>query len=376
MEQNKNTPIRVGDLLTLFVKKIKLLIVIGLIFAILGGAWGGLMDSLSMRYNAVIDISISPADETDVLLYDLRSGSFAEKLLLEKNGLPKKELCDPEDYNAALKALAEYETAREKRLEKYYELSYYYTAPIENKYQTLKNDYNEILERLKLYKAVSFEGLDKDEREHHLQMIQIYEEKLEKAEQAKNTYYEEQYGPAMEKRIQLQTELSQCKDEMELKKREADESVEKVLAVWRKDEEIQRRVMRIMDSVKYEYFASEAQEEEDEAEAAFHKGFIKISISVLNDAKFAGEIVDYFRLHVTDYVERHLEYFAGKVEVDCTIINPIVSVDSSPASLIPGIVKTAVAFGAVAVVLTYLFCVVRVLLKATERKDEEASSEE
>ena len=380
MEQSKNSSnnatLKIGDFLKLFAKKFKLMVCIGVIAGIIGGAVGYFLDSLNVKYTAEMNISISPSDETDVLLFELRSGMFAEKLLLEANGLPPKDKCNENDYNAAVAALEAYEKARVDRQEKYYELSYYYMAPIENEYNNLSNDYDRAYNLLKLYKDTPLEGLDRDERENHLKMIEIYEEKLIAAEAAKREYEEAVYLPAKEKKVQLQTELSQTKDEMESRKREADAAVEKVLSVWRTDDDVKDAVIKIGECVTYDYFGVTKPQEEGETKDEveyLNKGFIRILISVPKDEQFANDLVEKFRLHITDYVEKHLEFVTGQVEVDCMLTSPIVSVERNPSSWIISAAKTAIAFGAVAAAATYLLCAVRMLLKATDKREDETT---
>lgn len=386
MEQNKNhtvgEPVRVIDFLKLFVKKLKLLVIIGIIFAILGGAFGGFLGKLNTRYIAEINIRVSPTDQSDALLLHLQSGLFAEKLLLEENGLPAEELCNAADYKAAVDALAKYEEARKQRQDKYYELSYYYMAPIENKYQALCDEYNSVWSKLKLYKETPLEGLERDERENHLQMIETYEEEVKKADEAKRAYYEDYYAPARDKKVLLQTELAQTKDKLTLAKKAFREAAEKVLAPWRNDAKNKSKILRIADCVSYEYFqlasdASVAAGDKNELdEDQLKKGYIKVSISVPQDEKFANELVDRFRLRLADNVESFLESYTGAVEVSCEFIDPIISVERVPNGLLPGVVKNGIVFGGVAVVLTYLLCAVRMLLKASEKQDEDESTEE
>ncbi|MBE6693966.1 MAG: hypothetical protein E7589_04310 [Ruminococcaceae bacterium] len=357
MEQNKTgtgkATVYLGDLLKLFVKKFKMILIVGIVVAIIGGAIGGVSAAMGSEYVAELSISISPIDDSDRLLFNLRTGRFAETLLLEENGLPPKDKCNAADYAAAVKALDEYEAAREARREKYYEMSSYYTAVVDSKYNSLKTEYDAIFNVLKLYKEAAVEGFATDE--NHLRMIAVYEEKLLAAEKAKNDYYNEYYSTAQAQKVLLQTELAEANDLVDQKKMAADEAVERVLAEWRKDPGVENQILTIMESTTYEYFDSNIPKADETKETtAFNKGYVKISISVPEDEEFANKLVDCFQLHLCDYVEEQLEYVTGKVEVECVLVDPVVTVVRTPDSLVPSITKYAAILGAVAVVATYL----------------------
>ena len=152
MEENNTKEISLIDLIKLFQKKFKALVLIALIAAIIGGAAGVFLNITGATYSADLEIYMTPADGSDRLLYDLRSGRFAEQLLLEENGLPAKELCNAADYETAERLLTELEVIRQARIDKHEEISRYYTSDIEHQYSVLTNEYNNILSVLKMYK--------------------------------------------------------------------------------------------------------------------------------------------------------------------------------------------------------------------------------
>ena len=378
MEQNKTgtgkATVYLGDLLKLFVKKFKVILIVGIVVAIIGGALGGITAAMESAYVAELSISVSPIDDSDRLLFNLRTGRFAETLLLEENGLPPKDMCNAADYEAAVKALAEYDAAREARREKYYELSSYYTAVVDSKYNSLKTEYDAIFSVLKLYKEAAVEGFATDE--NHLKMIAVYEEKLLAAEKAKNDYYNEYYSKAQAQKVFLQTELAEAKDLVDQKKMAADTAVEKVLAEWRKDPEVENQILTIMESTTYEYFDSNIPKADETKETeAFNKGYVKILISVPEDEEFANKLVDCFQIHLCDYVEEQLEYVTGEVEVECVLVDPVVTVVRTPDSLVPSIVKYAAVFGAVAVVATYLIYLLKFLWNIISKGEKKVDGE-
>ena len=377
MEQNKvNTnkePLYWGDLLKLFAKKLKPILIIGLVFAILGGALGVMLASMNATCTAEIKLAVTPMDDSDRLLFNLRSGRFAETLLLEENGLPAKDKCDAEDYDAALKAIEAYEDARERRWNKYVETTIFHMNDIETTYKRLENEYTVALELLKMYKEADGEGFANNE--DHLKMIAQCEEKLLAAEAAKKAYYNDYYLPADQTRVRLQAELVALKDEVDVTRRAADEAVEKVLAAWRNRAEVQEKVAMIMDSVTYEYITSNIPKIETPKDAqTINKGYIQVSITLLAEEEaFAEELVDAYRLHICDYAEKQLEFLSGSADVDCTLIDPIIHVECQADSPVGEAVKYALIAGLAAVVLVYLFFVLRML--AARTKDDHPAEE-
>ena len=203
--ENKNNEnkamICASDLVKLFANKFKIMVIIGLIAAIIGGGIGVLFTSLNAKYRAEINISVTPVDNSDRLLFDLRSGRFAETLLLEENGLPAKDKCDPKDYANALAAIEAFEEARELRWKKYVEKTTHHVTDVENTYKRLLAEYEEAFNLLKMYKDADGEAFVNNAE--HLAMIDRCEENLLKIQAKKQAYYDEYYVPATDKLIKL-----------------------------------------------------------------------------------------------------------------------------------------------------------------------------
>lgn len=377
MEENSVNEVTLFDLMKLFKKKLKALVVIGLIVAILGGVVGAFVTVTDAVYSAELEVYMTPADGSDRLLYDLRSGRFAEQLLLEKNGLPAKELCNAANYESAEKALKELADIRQKRIDKHEEISRYYTSDIEYQYTVLTNEYNNILNVLKMYKDAQTDGLV---NESHLAVIADYEERLREAEDAKKAYYDEVYSKVENKKIQMNTELAQLTDQLTDQREKADEAVEKVLAAWRTDEEVARQVTTILKCVTYEYHKLSYFEEEtasnkaDEENESLHRGYIKIKIAVpssllpkgTNGEEYVQSLIDCYNNRIGAYAENYLERVTGAYEAKCTIVSPIVQIETTTSGIIAEVVKFAVIGGIAGVVLAYLYFVVQLMMKENE----------
>ena len=388
MEDNTST-ISLIDLVHVFKKKFLKILVIAIVVAILGGAVGGVLTLLDTTYTAELEIYVTPADGSDRLLYDLRSGRFAEQLLLEKNGLPAKDKCNAADYDAAVAALNELARIRQERIDKRDEIDRYYTSDIENRYNVLENEYNNILNVLKMYKDAQSDALV---NESHVEMIAFYEEKLQEAEDAKQDYYDNYYSKVVEKRIQLNIELAELSDQLTDQREIADEAVEKVLAAWRKDSTVAKQIKTILKCATYEYhslsyFEGETKEstDKDKVDESLHRGYIKIKLNVpassvpdtaADGETYVQELVGLYNNRIADYVENYLEEATGAYEAKCTVISPIVEVEREPDGLLVELIKYAFIGGVVGAVLAYGYFVIQLMMKNAEKNEEIAAEQE
>lgn len=371
MEQNKtNSVITFWELLRLFGKKIKSIILIGVIAAIVGGTLVGVMTAKSKTYDAELMIAVSSADEYDTLIYHLSAGFFAESILLDENGLPAKEKCNPEDYEKALVALEKYKDSRKAAQEKNDAVNTYYISDIESKYAALQNEYNQIFDLLKVYKGTQTEGTIDDA---HKAMISVYEQKLLAADKARNDYYNEYYSKAIAKKKTLEIEFLKAKDELGENRKLANEALEKVIASLRADAEVKADVLKALNYVSYEYVDPFDVKDTKKSEAKFdiNKKYIKIDISVPGDEAFAEKLLACYKMHICDYAEKRLDAEMDSVKSSCVIANPTASVSVNSANIMGEIVKSAAVCGVAGVAVTYLFFVVRLLAQINAKKEDE-----
>ncbi len=379
MEQNQtnsnNETVTAVDLIKLFLKKIKAIIIIALVGAILGGALGGVMAIRSTTYNAEMHFYTSYSDGSSKLLYALQTGSFAEKLLLGDNGLPEKKDCDPEDYENALKAIEEFSAVREERKELQKELSTYHIEEIEYQHSKLKSEYDSVLKVLELYKSSAAEEALEPDPEHK-KMVEEYQAKLVDAEKALKDYEDEVYEEAVRKKREINTSLSVLWHELNYKRDAAEEAVEKVLKPWREQPEVRKQISEMSGFVSYEKFLptvdEKAQADAKEDDDIKH-GYYKITVSVPNDGELAEKIVNSLKEHLCEYVSEYAEDLTGAVNVQCKFTKLSVSINKTPGSPIPDAVKYAAIAGVSAAVLAYLFFMVQMLMKVSEKASEKGS---
>ena len=378
MEENSKNAVTLVDLVKVFQKKFKALIVVALLAAILGGVLGGFFTVRATAYCADMEISVSPTDDGDALLYMLRSGRFAEQLLVEKNGLPPKDQCNAEDYDAALKALEELEAIRALRMEKYEEFSRHYVTDVEHVYKALTEEYDGVLTVLKMYKEAQADALV---NETHEARIAEYEAKLAEVSQKRKEYYDNHYAPTMEKKFMLETELARLTDQFVDKKKDADAAVEKVMSAWRYSDNASDRISVLTNFVTYEYHILEEETAKDAAQKAAQYGYIQIKIAVPADAipasyasgeDYVRSLVDCFETRLADRLSALLQEDLNVYETECVMINPLVQVRRVPGDVRSAAILYGVIGAVVGVVLAYVVFVLQLAMKLQEENTAKA----
>lgn len=360
-----NTQVTVAKELTLFDvfaalrKKVKLIVCVTLVAAVIGGVLGGVMSMLWSSYGAIISFHVSPYDGSDSLLYKLQSESFAERLLLDENGLPPKDECDPEDYENAVKAIEALNVARAKKLELSREIGMlpYSLAIIEEEYERLTQAYNNAYNVLSIYTSSPSDKVAEDEA--HKAMISLYEQKLKEAEQEREAYAESTYNPAIANKLKLDAEYAQIARDVTDLRDEVKELTEAVLAPWRENEDVKEDISVIMKSVTYEYEKLEASQKANTSTSKDeepHKGYVKVTVNVERDEEFAQFIIDQIKSNMGFYVIDHIESSGGYTKVRCELISTVGAIEETG----DGTIISAVKFAAIAaiVALVVVCCVV------------------
>lgn len=359
MDQNKiettKDEITFVDILRMFRGKVKLLMCVALIVAVLGATVGVLVAEIDVVYGAQITFYLLPGESTQTLLPILKSEAFAEKLLLDENGLPPRAECDPADYDAALAAVQAENEARKNKLEISREMaSYpYKLAIIEAQYNVLNNEQIRISELLKTYKSAQDEIAKQPD---HLTKIAEYEQKLAEAEQAWQDYKTNVYDPAIEYKLEINQKNHLISRALNDARKLADELVEKVVSTWREKEEVRTLVATIQDSVTYEYTKILDNSAADQKVENQNTSFLVISVAVPQNDEVAQQIVEMIKERTPSFVEKEVERLTGVAEANCTLTSTFVESseigDTSP-------IKNAIIFAAVgAVAAIAVACVV------------------
>ena len=358
MEQNTKKEINIVDLWQVFTKNVVLLIVIALVGAIICGAVGGALAYVNVSYETTLKFSVSPTDDTDALLYNLQSEAFAEKLLLEENGLPEKSECDPEDYAAALAAIEAFDAAREQKRALRREYNRLQITVVEFQMKYYDQEYAKIFEQLSTYKSAPSETIANDES--HKAMINKLESELSDIIDERSKFIEETYNPVMLHRADLQEKLNLASYLVNDTRREAEALTEKVLAPWRESEEVQSKIQEIMSSVSYEYAKLETTETTTASKnEEQNKGYIKIYVSVDKDEELAKEIVDGLKRCVGPFVVKHIEEVTSSVQVDCMLISTV----SAPTRVGDNVIVKAATFAVVGGIALFAVTYIVLLFK-------------
>ena len=362
MEQNdnkKNSVLTVVDIAKLFRGKLKLLICLALAAFILGGALGVGMSFLDRSYTTDITFYLEPGDKSQALLPLLQSESFAEKLLLEENGLPKKEDCNAQDYANALAAIEEYNAAREQRkqLRRELDLIPYSVTPIETKYNSLKTSYTEIYELLNTYKLAPSDEVAKDET--HAEKIAEYEAALAIAKAELDAYKAEVYDPAIANKYATEEEYAKTKRLLIDARDKAEEACEKVLSVWREDIEVQRLVAIITESISFKYTKIVDSSDVKDTVENQNCSFLVISVDI-DDPELANTLIDKIKSVTPYFAETNVERLSDISEAKCSLISPFASINDYHIS---HIVKDAAKYAIIsAVAAVAVACIVIVVV--------------
>ena len=379
MEQNVKREINIADLWRIFTKNVKLFVILALIAAVVGGAVGGVLAYKNVSYQTTLNFSLLPTDDTDALLYNLQSEAFAERLLLDENGLPEKSECDPEDYAAALTAIEVFNAARAEKKEIKKELNKVQTAVEEFNMDYYNQRYNEIVSLLQVYKG-AYTDVIADAESHKAMITRLETELLEVEE--KRSAASAEYESIMLQKAELTEKWMSKVTETNEARRNAKALAEVVLNAWREDPEVRSKVETIMNSVTYSYAKLDGADSSTKTATSQNKGYIKITVCVDNDKEMADFIVDELKRTIPSFVEHHIEEVSLSVQVDCYLISTV----SSPKRVGDNPVVNAAIFGVIGgialPVLAYIILLFKELLliyatpETDDKKQIEAATED
>lgn len=367
VQVNDTVEITMFEIFSALRKKLKLIICLTLIAAVIGGALGCVQTMVTSTYGAVVSFHVSPFDGSDSLLYNLQSEAFAEKLLLDENGLPPKDQCDAEDYQKALDAINSLNEARKEKYELRREMNMlpYSLAIIEKEYERLCNEYNSAYSVLNAYMSAPSDNLT--EGDSHKKMIAVCEQKLLEAEMAITAYAESTYNPAQDYKSQLDKEYAEVSMRVWDLREDVEELVETVVAPWRENEDVKSRVAVIMNGVSYEYKKLEVSGDQESAANTNeepHKGYIKVTVNIERDRDFAELIVDKIKSNLAPFIIGNIEESTGAVDVKCKLISTFGEVQPTSGGVISGAIKYAAV---VAIMVAVVVCGVIVLKLMVEK---------
>lgn len=387
---NSQDEVTFAEIVRMFRGKLKVLICVALVAAIVGGAAGVLSSKFSEVYGSDIEFYLSPETNTQALLQYLKSDAFAERLLLNEYGLPEKSE-GYKGYAEAESAVKEMLEARDEviRLNKEYSDFNYSVSTdpnakayekitlneIEKQHEKLVAQYEAYYALLEVYKNAYSDIVAG--QESHLQKTKEYEDAVADALEELEEYREKYYYPKTEQKRTLTDALSRARAELTKKRETADKKVETVLAQWRNDPEIQRSISLIQNSVTYKYAtviddnSNNSISNIDKIEQNTNYSFLEVSVAVDDDQVFANDIIEKIKNSAPDLIAVNLERLANCAEVKCSLISTNAKADNiSESSAVQNAVLYAGVAAVLAVVLVCAVVVVRGILRpnACEKK--------
>ena len=312
MEENMQTEegISLLDIFKLLLSKIKILLLVVVIGAILGGTLGVWKTHNVDYYGTSVEFYVNPekkvgaSDDTqqggsqygvygaygrhvmDNMVRLLSSQIFAEQLMLGGNPLPAKQ-----EGNDALNAKIDAADPLLKTVNQKQEIAKDLSASYEEKalaYNSATDCLNAEWKELYLQGIVKYTYFDENE---YLTIINKGYTNLEDAYARKND---------AQKEVKLaQESLAVAKTAVSEAQENATKAVNEALAEWRKTGSYKGLLSRIVGATKYAYLEDNADTEEANNLA---RSFIYVKISVLNDKEFAEDLLERVKAIVPVYI--------------------------------------------------------------------------
>ena len=357
----KNDELDLLDIIKILLSKAKLLICITLLAAIIGGALGGAITLLGIReYGTQVEFYITPNSPDSNVLHLLASERFAEKLLLDENGLPENR--SGAEYEAALAAKHEADAAAKALTEakKLSKEAPRVLAIAQKNYEEKQKAYEDVYNLLNIYKSATSDKIAEDPE--HVQKMKQYEADLETAKQAKKIA-EEEYYAASQTALEATHKLEAAKEAAASARKKADDLAEDILEQWREEAKNKKKISLINESLSYKYIDVETA---DKATGeTTNRQFLIVSISVERDEALAKRLLCNMRDRLPVFVEENIDTSNSDEETVCTLISTAAEIENlSKNSLVKEIAKFALIAAVMALAVT---CIVVVWVGMSKR---------
>ena len=333
-----NDEIDLLDILKILFSKAKLLICITLLAAIVGGLLGGAVTLFGKSdYGTTVEFYITPNSTDSNVLHLLASERFAEKLLLDENGLPENR--SGEQYEAALAAKLESDAAAKALVEakKLSKEAPRTLAIAQKTYEEKQKAYEDAYNLLNIYKGATSDKIAEDAE--HIQKMKQYEADLETARLEKKQA-EEDYYTASQLALEATHNLESAKEAAASAKQTADEMAEDILEQWREEEKNKKKISLINESISYKYIDVETADKS--TGETTNRQFLIVSIEVEKDEALAKRLLANMRDKLPTFVVENTETSDDAPETVCTLISTAAEIENlSKNSLVKEIVKFA-----------------------------------
>ncbi len=367
-----NNELDLLDLLKMLLAKLKLIVCVALVAAIIGGVLGAAITLLGKRnFGTQVEFYITPSSPDSHVLHLLSSERFAEKLLLDENGLPKNAL--GEDYDAALEAKRAYDAANEALAEakKASKEAPRELAVAQKTYEEKQKAYDDVYNLLSVYKSAQDEIAKQD---GHKEKLEFYEDAVASAKTEKESA-EKAYYAASQKVLEINHSLEAAKEDATKAKKLSDELSEKVLNEWREQEGNKEKISLINESITYNYIDVEGGTGTN-SDAGKNRQFLVAEISVQKDEDLAKALLANMREMLPAYVEENSNDTEAEEETECILISTAAEVENlAKNSLVKEIIKFALIASVAALAVTCILVLwTGVKTQETRKKDEYAEN--
>ena len=255
----------------------------------------------------------------------MNSDSFAEKLLLDENGLPPKAECDEDDYNNAKDKVKAYNDALAIKRDSAKNAETLAAQVSEKKaiYDLRLAEYTRIYDLLNAYlnayNSAAADGSETD-ASNLIGIINDYQQKLDLFKEESLDPAKNDYNLVLNEKNTNDIKLANAKKDVEITRSEMEKALEIVLAPWRESEDVRQKVSVIRESVSFEYAKlndSASSTAPDNENAAF----LVITVNVANDEEMAEFITEQIISIAPDYVEKNIERITDVSDPHCTLIS-------------------------------------------------------
>ena len=367
---DQHTELDLLDLLKILLAKVKLIVCIALVAAILGGAFGFAFTLIGNHdFGTRIEFYITPNAPDSQILHLLSSERFAEKLLLDENGLP--EGSSGAEYDAALAAkleskAADLALAEAKKASKSAPRE---LAAIQKTYEEKQRAYDDAYNLLSVYQSASDEIAKQPD---HVEKMKKYEAAVEAAK-AEKEIAEKAYYVASQKALEATNNLEAAKENASNARKLADDLAEEILKVWREQSQNKKKISKINQSLKYGYIEDASTKN---SENTANRQFLVVSISVEKDEQLANMLLDNLCDKLPAYVEENTDTQDSIEETECILISTAAEIeDLGKNSLVKEIIKYALISAIAALAVTCILVIwIGVKQDAIRRKDEYAEN--
>lgn len=366
---DQHTELDLLDLLKILLAKIKLIVCVALIAAILGGAFGFAFTLIGNHdFGTQIEFYITPNAPDSQILHLLSSERFAEKLMLDENGLPAGY--SGAEYDAALAAKLESKAAdlayaEAKRASK---MAPRELAAIQKTYEEKQKAYDDVYNLLSVYQSASDEIAKQPD---HIEKMKKYEAAVEAAKEEK-VIAEKAFYVASQKALEVTNNLEAAKEAATNARKVADDLAEEILKVWREQSQNKKKISMINESLKYNYISDTSSKDTEDVS----RQFLIVSISVEKDEELAKMLLDSLCDKLPVYVEENTSTEDNIEETECILISTAAEIeDLGKNSLVKEVIKYALIATIAALAVTCILVMwIGVKQDGARRKNEYAEN--